>query len=107
MGKTRQRHLGKQGLGLSLLAAAALGCAVPAFGRDDPMKAMISAEHDLDVMCRDGSPEEFTTVEACKTRDKLVKGLHDKGYCYGRKGQAGADMQWHKCGPNSVRPVTP
>ena len=107
MSETRQRHRKKRGLGLSLLVMAALGCAVPAFGRDDPLKTMISAEHDLDVMCRGGSPEEFVTVEACKQRDKLVKTLHGKSYCYGKKGQAGANMQWHKCGPNSLREFTP
>ncbi len=107
MSETRQRHQKRRGLGLLLLAAAALGCAVPAYGRDDPMKAMVSAEHDLDVMCRGGYPEEFTTVEACKQRDKLVKALLDKGYCYGKKGQTGAAMQWHKCGRNSLREFTP
>ena len=66
------RHGTKRGLGLSLLAAE-LGCARSAFWRDDPLKTMISAEHDLDVMCRGGSPGEFVTVEACKQRDKLVK----------------------------------
>jgi hypothetical protein len=107
MSKPRQRHRKKQGLGLSLLAAAALSYTAPAFGRDDPMKAMISAEHDLDVMCRGGSSEEFTTVEACKARDKLVKALYGKNYCFGKKEQPGADMQWHKCGRNSLREVTP
>jgi hypothetical protein len=107
MSGRRQPHRKKRGLGLSLLVAAALGWAVPAFGRDDPLKPMIAAEHDLDVMCRGGSPEEFTTVEACKQRDKLVKALYDKGYCHGKKGQTSADMQWHKCGPNSLREFTP
>ena len=107
MSESRQRHRTKRGLGLSLLATVAVGCAVPAFGRDDPLKTMISAEHDLDVMCRGGAPGEFVTVEACKQRDKLVKALHDKSYCYGKKGQADANMQWHKCGPNSLREFTP
>jgi hypothetical protein len=108
MSETRQRYRKKRGLGLSLLVAAAVGCTIPAFGRDDPLKAMISAEHDLDVMCRGGSPEEFATVEACKQRDKLVKALYGNGYCYGKKGQkSGADMQWHKCGPNSLREFAP
>ena len=112
MSETRQRHRKKRGLGLSLLVMAELGCALPAFGRpafwrDDPLKTMISAEHDLDVMCRGGSPEEFTTVEACKQRDKLVKMLRGNGFCYGKKGQIGANMQWHKCGPNSLREFTP
>jgi len=52
MSETHQRHRKKRGLGLSLLVMAALGCAVSAFARDDPLKAIISAEHDLDVMCR-------------------------------------------------------
>jgi hypothetical protein len=107
MTKKRHRHRKQQGLGLSLLVVAALGSTVPAFGRDDLLKPMISAEHDLDVMCRGGSPEEFTTVEACKRRDKLVNALYGKGYCYGKKGQPGADMQWHKCGPNSLREFAP
>jgi hypothetical protein len=91
----------------SLLVAATLINAGPAVGRDNSLKAMLSAEHDLDVMCRGGPPEEFTTVEACKTRDKLVTALYGKGYCYGKKGQRGADMQWHKCGSNSQRPSAP
>ena len=107
MSETRQRRRKKRGLGLSLCAAAAMACAAPAFGRDDPLKTMISAEHDLDIMCRGGSPEDFTTVEACKQRDKLVKALHGASYCYGKKGQISANMQWHKCGPNSLREFTP
>lgn len=106
MSETGQRHRRKRGLGLSLLAAA-LGWAVPALGRDDPMKTMISAEHDLDIMCRGGFAEEFTTVEACKSRDKLVIELYGKGYCFGKTGQASADRQWHKCGRNSLRVFTP
>jgi hypothetical protein len=107
MSETHQRHRKKRGLGLSLLVMAALGCAVSAFARDDPLKAIISAEHDLDVMCRGGSPEEFTTVEACKRRDKIVKALYGNGFCYGKKGQTGADMQWHKCRANSLREFAP
>ena len=102
-----KRGLAKRGVVLSLLAAAAPGGVAPAFARDDPLKTMISAEHDLDVMCRGGDPEEFTTVEACKQRNKLVKALHDKNYCYGKKGQTAANMQWHKCGPHSLREFTP
>ena len=107
MSETRQRHRTKRGLGLSLLAAAALAHAAPALGRDAPIKVMISAEHDLDVMCRGGFPEEFTTVEACERRDKLVTALSGKGYCFGKKGQAGPDKQWHKCGRNSLREFAP
>jgi hypothetical protein len=107
MSETRQRHRKKRGLGLSLVVMAALGCAVPAFARDDPLKAMISAEHDLDVMCRGGSPEEFTTVEACKRREKIVKALYGNGFCYGKKGQTSVDMQWHKCRANSLREFAP
>ena len=107
MSGTRQRHRTKPGLKLSLLAAAALGCAAPALGRDDPIKVMIAAEHDLDVMCRGGSPGEFTTVEACERRDKLVKALSGRDYCFGKKGQAGVDKQWHRCGPTSLREFAP
>lgn len=102
-----QRHRKKQRFGLSLVVAATLVYAVPAFGRDDSLKAMLSAEHDLDVMCRGDSPEEFTTAEACKTWHKLAKELYGKGYCWGKKGQLRRDMQWHKCGTNSLKVFTP
>ncbi len=36
-------------------------------------------------------------------RDRIVAGLQQAGYCYGRRGQVGAQMSWHRCGLDSLR----
>lgn len=43
------------------------------------------------------------TGEACAVREKVSKLLKRSGYCFGKKGQYGGEMWWHKCTANSLR----
>jgi hypothetical protein len=36
-------------------------------------------------------------------RDRLGEVLIKRGYCYGMRGQIGAEMRWHKCTSRSLR----
>jgi hypothetical protein len=53
-------------------------------------------------LCRGGSGEE--TMAWCTVRDGIGDVLSIRGWCYGKQGQAGFEMQWHPCGPDSNRP---
>jgi hypothetical protein len=55
------------------------------------------------LACRGGSGDESSTWEACGARDVTARRLNELGYCYGKKGQSGAQMQWHRCGPDSIK----
>lgn len=41
--------------------------------------------------------------KACKQREITSGKLSSLGWCYGKNGQVGSDMWWHRCGPNSLR----
>ena len=43
------------------------------------------------------------TWEACGARDAYGRVLNMLGWCYGRQGEAGVDMNWHRCQANSNR----
>src|SRR5215216_1450096 len=61
--------------------------------------------HEANGYCRGGSGEE--TIWWCTVRDGLDEILSTRGWCYGKTGQAGYQMQWHKCGPDSNIPAPP
>ena len=64
---------------------------------------LLDIERELDLLCRGSSGDAPATDQICKLRDKVAKVLQGIGYCYGRKGQTGAEMQWHKCARDSLR----
>ena len=41
--------------------------------------------------------------QLCAIREKLGKVINKLGYCYGKRGQAAAQMQWHRCTSTSMR----
>lgn len=56
----------------------------------------------LNGTCRGGSSGEIELI--CDWRDNVVgPWLYRNGLCYGKEGQVGADMEWHICGPGSMR----
>ena len=67
------------------------------------VRDLLSVERDLNSMCRGWSGDEKHTDQVCAVRDKMNKALNKMGYCYGKHGQIGADMEWHKCTRNSLR----
>lgn len=87
-----------------LLPFVALALSTPVAAQS--AKELISIYRDLNEMCRGGAGNEQATTQACETRNKVSKLLKAKGYCYGKKGQGGYQMDWHRCGPSSLRGAT-
>ncbi|NTB86840.1 hypothetical protein [Agrobacterium tumefaciens] len=55
-------------------------------------------------ICRGSSGDEKATQSACDSRGEVSMLLGREGLCYGKDGQAGYQMKWHKCGKGSIRP---
>jgi hypothetical protein len=62
-----------------------------------PVADLLSIYAALDEMCRGWSGDDPHTDQVCSVRQKVDVVLKTMGYCYGRQGQAGAEMRWHKC----------
>ena len=75
-------------------------------GNLDPRR-LIGAERAANSLCGGGSGNSNSTWEACGRRDALEQVLGEIGWCYGREGEAGYQMEWHRCGPGSRRQVLP
>ncbi|WP_315742232.1 MULTISPECIES: hypothetical protein [unclassified Bradyrhizobium] len=58
---------------------------------------------DANSRCRGGAADAPTTAAACAERQRYDTSLNLLGQCYGKRGQIGADMAWHPCGPDSLR----
>lgn len=86
------------------LFAYTIGIQSPlAQSKDDP-KTMISLWGQANGQCRGGSGHDPKTFAACDERDAYGKRLAQLGWCYGRKGELGYQMSWHRCTPSSLRP---
>ncbi len=70
-----------------------------AFAEDWPF--VVKHAFELDGMCRGGGVEDLDAV--CALRDKQFLAANKAGWCYGKKGQSGNQMEWHKCGPGSLK----
>jgi hypothetical protein len=64
---------------------------------------LIKRWYDANSRCRGGSGDSSATEAACRERDGYDELLSALGQCYGRKGQIGAEMKWHFCGPDSLQ----
>ena len=58
---------------------------------------------DANDRCRGGAGNDPLTIGACGEREQYSTILKGRGWCYGREGEAGYQMEWHVCGPNSIR----
>ena len=47
--------------------------------------------------CRGGSGDSDETIKACERRDSIAAKLQNVGWCYGRPGEYGYQMNWHPC----------
>lgn len=47
--------------------------------------------------CRGGSGDKPETMEACEAREHTSEVLHAVGWCFGREGEYGYQMEWHRC----------
>lgn len=64
--------------------------------------ALIHAEAAVDAKCRstDGTRE---TEIACEQRAAYMMRLNEIGWCFGKQGDGGANMKWHRCTRTSFR----
>lgn len=62
--------------------------------------AIVKKETHYSGVCKGASNN---SQSACDIRDKLVDELYAKGCCFGKEGQYGYEMSWHRCGANSLK----
>lgn len=72
-------------------------------GATGPIR-LISQWQGENGSCRGGSGDSPQTMVACERREAIGTKLQTVGWCYGRDGEYGYQMQWHACVTNSNRP---
>ncbi len=87
---------------ISLLSALLLATGLPAQAQDAETQALLADEAILNSRCRGGSGDDTDTWQACGARDYVGWLLSERGYCYGKDGQSGAEMEWHACTEGSL-----
>ena len=66
------------------------------------IQTLLTLSDDANDRCRGGGVEDVWG--ACAERTEYGERLDALGMCYGKQGQAGYQMSWHRCGPGSIRP---
>jgi hypothetical protein len=64
---------------------------------------LLVLEREANDKCRGGSGDKSTTWDACDERTEYDERLNSLGMCYGKAGQYGYQMAWHRCGLGSIR----
>lgn len=59
---------------------------------------IISQWQEQNGDCRGGSGDSDETLKACDRREAIGAKLEAVGWCYGREGEYGYQMEWHVCG---------
>jgi hypothetical protein len=62
---------------------------------------LITEAANINSQCRGGSGDDPMTDWACENRDSYYERLRKIGICFGREGQYGAEMDFHRCGADS------
>lgn len=93
--------LARLGVVVALLwLAASTGLAQS--GNND-VQELVKLWHQDNSSCRGSSGVDPDTFPPCLRRQKTGEQLDAKGYCYGKDGEYGYQMEWHRCGPTSTR----
>jgi hypothetical protein len=90
-------------LGRCLVFFAALSSSTAVGAQSLAAGDVISIYRDLNEMCRGGAGDASSTDKACEVREKVSKLLKQMDYCFGKKGESGGEMWWHRCTANSLR----
>ena len=62
---------------------------------------LLTLESDANDRCRGGGVPDV--MAACAQRSEYIERLGALGMCYGKRGEFGYQMRWHRCGPTSNR----
>lgn len=65
------------------------------------IQTIMVLERDANGKCRGGGVEDLWGP--CGEREEYGERLYELGMCYGRRGEAGYQQSWHRCGPTSTR----
>lgn len=71
-------------------------------GASQPVR-LISQWQEQNTTCRGGSGDSGETLAACNQREAIGTKLQAVGWCYGREGEYGYQMEWHACDAASSR----
>lgn len=66
-------------------------------------QVLVGMQMSANGRCRGGSGDDPATWDACAERLAFQRRLSALNWCYGRRGESGYQMQWHRCGPSSLR----
>lgn len=72
-------------------------------GAKPQVEPLLYAWHQLNGDCRGGSGDDPATMRACDARNLADAALAAADWCYGRQGEYGAQMEWHRCARDSLR----
>ena len=87
---------------LAITVTLTLSPITPSFAAQLSTHNLLDRWQEANGYCRGGSGEE--TMLWCNVRDGLDEILSTRGWCYAKIGQAGYQMRWHLCGPDSNQP---
>jgi hypothetical protein len=87
-----------------LLTATLMIASVGSASTQGNPRALIARWQQANEDCRGGPGDKASMQRACDRRDGLGRQLYRAGWCYGRRGESGADYKWHKCRRDSLRP---
>ncbi|MCW5673399.1 MAG: hypothetical protein KIT15_02370 [Xanthobacteraceae bacterium] len=87
----------------AIVAAFILLCSALAKAQTQPADDIVEIARGLNGLCRGSSGDTPHLDLICDLRDKAFRAATKRGYCYGKKGQFGAQMEWHRCTNDSLR----
>ena len=75
--------------------------------QSNEVKTLLRYERILDGVCRGRIPDSphahDKRAATCCGRTLMNVRLNQLGWCYGKRGQTGADQRWHRCTRESHR----
>jgi hypothetical protein len=83
-----------------------LAAAQPQGGVSDapePIARLIGLYTDADANCRLSMNDDALTEASCAARSIYGAALNGEDWCYGKEDEPNATMEWHVCGPTSLR----
>lgn len=64
---------------------------------------LIALYEDADSACRLSMSGDVKVAVACEARAIYGAALNERNWCKGREGEPNAMVEWHECGPDSLR----
>ena len=85
-------------IGLALAFAALIVAVGPVAAAERPPAALYQRWSQANEDCRGGSGDSTDTMAACEYRNTIDRRMAAAGWCYGRPGDSGFQMDCHRCG---------